>query len=218
MLSEGRERVDGADEGGELEAAGSGTRRGLELLRVAEPPAADPRGPAHGGCGEQEHSSQRSGGTERADGAGGGEESEAAGGGSRRGVELQEVGEQPNDGSGWGRDRVLCSDSKARQSPCGGDNTSTKTTSPTTATEGGCWVQASSAAGSPCQAPSRSNGCGSQLPSYNQRPRSTLQSPPLPLLSPLAVPAGLQMRALEVQAVLLVTWSLGWRRVCLVPG
>ena len=43
-------------------------------------------------------------------------------------------------------------------------------------------------------------------------------SPPLPLLSPLAVPAGLQMRTLEVQAVLLVTWSLGWRRVCLVPG
>jgi hypothetical protein len=106
MLSEGRERVDGADEGGELEAAGGGTRRGLELLRVAEPPAADPRGPAHGGCGEQGHSSQRSGGTERADGAGGGEESEAAGGGSRRGVELQEVGEQPIDVSGWGRDRV----------------------------------------------------------------------------------------------------------------
>ena len=50
MLGEGRVRVDGADEGGELEAAGGGTRRGLELLRVAEPPAADPRGQEPAEC------------------------------------------------------------------------------------------------------------------------------------------------------------------------
>ena len=47
---------------------------------------------------------------------------------------------------------------------------------------------------------------------------TSASEPPPPLPSPLAVPAGLQMRALEVQAVLLATWSLGWRRVCLVPG
>ena len=108
MLSEGREHVDGAGEGGELGAAGGDAKRGLELLRVAEPPVVAPRPadglPAHGGCGEQGHSGQRSGGTERADGAGGEEESEAAGGGIRRGVELLEVGEQLIDDSGWGRD------------------------------------------------------------------------------------------------------------------
>ena len=47
---------------------------------------------------------------------------------------------------------------------------------------------------------------------------TSASEPPPSTPSPLAVPAGLQMRALVVQAVLLVTWSLGWRRVCLVPA
>ena len=46
MLSEGREHVDGAGEGGELGAAGGDAKRGLELLRVAEPPVVPP--PARG--------------------------------------------------------------------------------------------------------------------------------------------------------------------------
>ena len=67
---------------------------------------------------EQGHSGQRSGGTERADGAGGEEESEAAGGGTRRGVGVLEIDEQLIDDSELGRGHESGSDQLGLQ--CGG--------------------------------------------------------------------------------------------------
>ena len=119
-----------------------------------------------------------------------------------------------------GRSQELLQAAPGRRWNCGGLNISSvmilsvdaamrmEAASSVSSAEGGCWVTARREMRSPCQAPSRSMGCGCQRPSFLTLARPVLQSPPLPPPPPLAVQVGLLMPALGMQAMLLVLWGL----------
>ena len=154
-------------------------------------------------CGErveQEHCGTECGGPERADGAGGGEEPGAAGGGALRGVELLEVDEQLIGDSEWGRAQEPGSD---QLDLCYG---------------GGMLGKSQLGDAFALPGPQQEHGMRVSATLSFHASLTSASEPPPSTPFPLAVAAGLQMRALEVQAVLLVAWSLGWRCVCLVPG